>query len=186
MLLTHRFTRHARRGFSLLEIAVTITIITVSLAMFAQTMASSKKLDPIASESAIAASAARTVLEEMKNQDFGQLYRLYNALPGDDPGGAGTAPGSTFTVADLTPLMPGASVGTISFPTSSGQLREDMTDAQLGMPRDLDADGVVDDANHANDYLLLPIRIRIEWISKGTKNARRQFEMYTMFSSFRP
>jgi hypothetical protein len=61
-----------------------------------------------------------------------------------------------------------------------------MTDAQLGMPRDLDADGVVDDANHANDYLLLPIRIRIEWISKGTKNARRQFEMYTMFSSFRP
>lgn len=165
---------------------MTITIITVSLAMFAQTMASSKKLDPVASESAIAASAARTVLEEMKNQDFASLYALYNTSTADDPGGAGTAPGATFAVPELASVVPGGRAGTIVFPTNGPQLREDVNDKALGMPRDLNADGVVDNANHAGDYLLLPIRVRIEWIAKGTKSTQRHFEMYTMFTSFRP
>jgi type II secretory pathway pseudopilin PulG len=175
-----------RAAFSILEVAVTLTIVTVSLAMFAQTMASSKKLDPIASETAVAASSARTVLEEMKNQDFKKLFALYNADPTDDPSGPGTAPGATFAVPELTPLVPGGRAGTISFPVANGRLREDVVDGPLGMPRDLDADGNVDGTDHANDYVLLPIRIRIDWIAKGTKSMQRKFEIFTMYTSFRP
>jgi type II secretory pathway pseudopilin PulG len=170
----------------MLEVAVTLTIITVSLAMFAQTMASSRKLDPVASETAAAASAARTVLEEMKNRDFDQLFALYNADPTDDPDGAGTGPGATFAVPELTPLVPGARAGSISFPNTGGRLHEDVVDAPLGMPRDLNADDTVDNANHSDDYVLLPIRVRVDWIAKGTKGMQRHFEMFTMYTSFRP
>lgn len=170
----------------MLEVAVTITIVTVSLSMFAQTMASSKKLDPIASETAVAASAARTMLEEMKNREFKELFALYNADPSDDPDGAGTAPGSTFAVPELTPLVPGGRAGTIVFPVLDGQLRENVRDNPLCMPRDLNSDDTVDSADHSTDYILLPIRIRIDWIAKGTKATQRKFEMFTMYTSFRP
>lgn len=184
LLPLSRFRR--QHGFTLLEIAVTLTIVTVSLAMFVQTMASSKKLDPVASETAIAASAARSILEEMKNTDFHQLFALYNADPADDPGGAGTAPGPRFEVPELVPPAPGTPHGTVSFPTIAGQLREDVVDKPLSMPRDLNSSETIDSANHADDYVLLPIRVRVDWIAKGTKNGARKFEIFTMYTSFRP
>ena len=42
-------------------------------------------------------------------------------------------------------------------------LREDSADESLGMPRDLDGDKLVDSANHAADYVVLPVRVCIEW-----------------------
>jgi prepilin-type N-terminal cleavage/methylation domain-containing protein len=178
-------TSHPRQhGFTLLEVAVTIVIVTVSLSMFARTIASSKTLDPVATETAMAASAARTVLEEMRNQPFGDLFVLYNDVPGDDPAGAGTAPGAHFDVPELIPVTTGGHVGTIMFPSTSGMLREDFVDSVLGMPRDLNADGNVDSANHASDAVLIPIRIRLDWIPKGSKDARRRFEMFTMYARY--
>lgn len=175
-----------RRAFSLLEVAVTLTIVTVSLAMFAQTMAASRSLDPVASETAVAASAARTMLEEMKNRNFDELFALYNADASDDPDGSGTGPGPNFEVPDLTPLVPGGLAGRIVFPVDRGRLAEDVVDAALSMPRDLNSDDTVDALDHSTDYNLLPIRIRIDWIAKGTKNRQRKFEMFTMYTSFRP
>ena len=49
------------------------------------------------------------------------------------------------------------------FPTVSGQLREDVADAQLGTPMDLNGDGAIDGADHSGDYVLLPVRIRVRW-----------------------
>ena len=43
------------------------------------------------------------------------------------------------------------------------QLREDVVDASVGMPRDLNADGAVDAFDHADDYVLLPVSVRLEW-----------------------
>ena len=160
-----------------------LTIVTISLSMFARTMASSKSLDPIASETAVAASAARTLLEEMKAQPFDKLFALYNANPNDDPDGAGTAPGAHFAVPELR-AIPGTMVGTIIFPTIGGVLREDTVDAPLGMPRDLNASDIVETTDRAGDYVLLPVRIRLDWITKGTKDSRRNFEMFTMYARF--
>lgn len=160
-----------------------LTIVTISLSMFARTLASSKKLDPIASETAVAASAARTILEEMKSRPFADLFRLYNANPNDDPGGVGTAPGSTFAVPELK-AIPGTVVGTIVFPTIGGVLREDTVDAALGMPRDLNASDAIESTDRSGDYVLLPVRVRLDWIAKGSINSRRSFEMYTMYARF--
>jgi hypothetical protein len=39
------------------------------------------------------------------------------------------------------------------------------------MPRDLDGDGVVDALNHATNYVLLPVRVRVAW--RGVSGARQ-------------
>lgn len=46
---------------------------------------------------------------------------------------------------------------------SEWELREDFVHELLGMPRDLNGDGVADDRDHAHDYLLLPVEVRIQW-----------------------
>jgi type II secretory pathway pseudopilin PulG len=175
---------HEKCGFSIVEMVVVFAIVTVAISMFARTLASSKKLDPMATETTVAASASRTMLEKMKNHAFEDIFPLYNITPADDPGGAGTGPGPEFDVPGLTPIAPGRKCGTIIFPGDKPTLREDVDDAMLGLPRDLNADGVVDALDHAGDCTLLPIRIRVEWIMHGSKDTHRSFEMYTMFGRF--
>ena len=31
------------------------------------------------------------------------------------------------------------------------------------MPRDLNGDGVIDKENHAKDFLVLPVKVRVRW-----------------------
>jgi type II secretory pathway pseudopilin PulG len=177
-------TSPARRGFSIVEMVVVFAIVTIAMSMFARTLASSKKLDPVATETTVAANAARTMIEKMKNHPFEQVFALYNDVKSDDPDGAGTAPGNQFDVEGLTPLTPGGHCGTIVFPEKEGKLREDSEDQNLGMPRDLNADGIVDGIDHAGDSVILPIRVRVEWVMHGTKDTHRWFEMYTMFGRY--
>ena len=173
--------RGARSAFSLVELVVVLAIMTVAMAMFAQTMASSARLDPVAVETATAADAARTMFEKMRNHPFSERFALYNADPADDPGGANTAPGDHFNVPGLAPLGVEGIVGAINFPAFKGQLREDVLDADLGMPRDLNGDGIIDSADHAADCLILPVKIRLEWASKTGNNGKRSFSLFTMF-----
>jgi hypothetical protein len=62
------------------------------------------------------------------------------------------------------------------------ELREDLVDASLGMPRDLDGDNVIDDQDHALDYLILPVRIELEWLSSS---GVRRFTITTQLTDFR-
>lgn len=171
-----------RAGMTLIEILIVIAILTVSMTMFAQTLSASARLDPVANETMLAAEGARVQIEKMRAQPFEDVYALYDANPANDPGGAGTAPGDTFSIPGLSPATVGGVVGRVDFPTVSKQLRESSTDELLGMPRDLNGDGQIDSANHAGDYILLPIRVRVEWASKSGHLGRRSMEFYTMFS----
>ena len=74
--------------------------------------------------------------------------------------------------------------GQVIFPTRvgfPGALREDVVDAKLGMPRDLDGDGVIDTANHAGNYRLLPVIVRVRWRG-ATGNASA--ELRTMLGNY--
>src|SRR4051812_27036635 len=96
MRISCPITSPARRGFSIVEMVVVFAIVTIAISMFARTLASSKKLDPIATETTVAASGARTMIEQMKNHPFEQVFALYDDVKSNDPGGAGTAPGNQF------------------------------------------------------------------------------------------
>jgi len=166
----------------MVEVMVVFVVLTVAMAMFTSTMASTARQRMTKRESAIAAEAGRRMFEVMRAGIHAQTFARFNASPDDDPGGPGTAPGKDFAVAGLAPAAddPDGFVGEIVFPSAGPVLREDGEFVALGMPRDLDADGEVDDADHAGDYQLLPVMVRLRWQSRS---GPRQLEMFTLLAN---
>jgi len=201
-----------RAGLTIVEVVVALSVLVVAASIFCQTLLSTARVRQLNRDNALAADAARVVLERMRNEPFLEIYKGYNEDPKDDPGGNGTGPGHLFDVAGLEPLdgAPLGKVGRVTFPSmavqvtaSSGgggkkplggitdggtttvtewHLREDVADEGLGMPRDLNGNNVIDTANHSGDYLVLPVRVRIEW--KSGVGARR-FDIVTQLGDFR-
>jgi type II secretory pathway pseudopilin PulG len=179
-----------RRGFAFAELVVVMAVMLVAVSIFSSTVVSTARQRNINRENAIAADAARTAIELMRNEDFDKRYALFNPDPMDDPDGPGTAPGALFAVPGLN-VIPGTlgnMAGRIELPVvdTSGmggpfQLREDVVDPEMGLPRDLSGDSVVDSADHALDYMLLPVRVTIEW--QGV-TGRRRFQMFSLLVDF--
>jgi hypothetical protein len=162
---------------------------TIAVSLFSTMVFTTSRQRVANHEYPIATEAVRTLLEGMRNQDFDDVYALYNADPADDPGGPGTAPGHRFAIEGLDPVegSPDGLIGEVFFPTfvnAGGQLelREDVVEESLGMPRDLNGDSIVDEVDHAQDYTLLPIRVEVDW--EGRYGARH-LEIYTMLAEFK-
>jgi hypothetical protein len=196
---------------TLIEVIITLSILVVASSIFCQMLLAGRRMRQTNRENALAADAARVVVERMHNAPFLNVYRDYNEDPKDDPLGNGTGPGSTFAVEGLEPVdgSPHGHVGRIYLPSRSVEvqadggagggklgamggggagatviewhLREDIEDDSLGLPRDLNGNNIVDEADHSSDYILLPVRIRIEWRSG---NATRRFELTTQLCDF--
>jgi type II secretory pathway pseudopilin PulG len=174
---------------TMVELVLVLGILGMAFGMLTSTMVANARQRHINRETAIAVEAARDIFERMRNEDFDQIFALYNAQAADDPAGPGSAPGNVFDVADLD-LPPGTqrpAVGEVVLPAlqspgGAWQLREDFDDAELGMPRDLNGDSMIDDADHAFDCMLLPVRVELEW--DGVYGARR-LSVSTLLADFR-
>jgi type II secretory pathway pseudopilin PulG len=166
---------------TLVELAVSITVLAFALCAAASTVITTGALNQKNHETEVARRAAENMIEVLRNTDFARVFPSYNSSPADDPGGAGTAPGNLFAVTGLTPLpgAPGGVAGQIFFPSAGPALVETVTEPSRGMPRDLNSDGVIDAANHVGDNRVLPVRVRIQWKSK---NGPRTVELSTLLS----
>jgi type II secretory pathway pseudopilin PulG len=156
-------------GFTLVEVCVAATMLAIAISGLLGVMLAGMSLDRVNRESAIAQQAARAALEQLQGVPFGEVFASYNGWAGDDGGLTLAARGAGFVVAGLDP-QPGDAdgwCGEVLFPTTlvgaAPQLREDVVDDPWGMPRDLNGDGLVDAADHSNDYRLLPVRVRVRW-----------------------
>jgi len=176
----------AQEGFTLVELMIVIAIIVVAFLAMSQTLVSSMQLTGVNKESALATDGLRDTMETLQGvQDFGTVFALYNDNPLDDPGIAGSAPGSNFAVAGLQAVDgdPDGLPGEIVFPTLLNQLREDLAIPELGMPRDLNGDGLVDSLDHGDpaltDYRILPVLLRLHWKGSGVE---RTMEIRTLLA----
>ncbi len=167
----------------MLELIFAIAVLLIGLLGYSRTLAESAELEDLNRETAIATGAARQVVEAIYGAPFDEAYARYNSEPADDAALSGPAPGNLFAVDGLE-LVPGdadGNQGEILFPTQPGggglELREDLNQGELGMPRDLDLDGVVDGNDHSLDYQLLPVLVRIQWQGAGRQ---REFEVRTL------
>ena len=163
-----------------------MTVFSIVILGFSRALISSMHASQKTRELDRATQAANEVLERIEAEAFAQAFRRFNADPADDPGGAGTAPGASFAVTGLSALPDDADglAGEVIFPSPGGapsQLREDVILPELGMPRDLDGNGVIDAANHALDYTLLPVLIRVRWCSAS---GPAFFELRTMLGNY--
>lgn len=208
-----------------LELLVVMVVMSAAVAMFANMVMHTARQRGINRENSIAANAARTQVELMRNEDFRDIFALYNGDPSDDPDGAGTAPGDVFAVQGLTTLETEPLAGRILFPcvtvprvegtwgmttldttaiklldptagistgggdpgggeetgTTHHVLREDYLDLRFGMPRDLNGDSLIDNVDHSEDYLVLPVHVQIRW--RGSFGPR-QHDLYTQIALF--
>lgn len=172
-----RAPRGRRAGFTLIEVMVAILVLTVAVQILSSTVTASISYSRVKRERGLAVVAATNVIEEMHALPFFDVYATYNGNAADDPFGAGTAPGSRFDVPGLDPVDGAASVGRVEFPERNGMLCETVVDERLGTPRDLNGDMLIDGADRAEDHLVLPVVIVVEWKSKL---GNRRFEIATM------
>lgn len=163
---------HRRKagGFTLAEVAMASAVLTIAAGGLMSSIVASMALNRVNNETALAQAYARRAIERMQGVDFAQVFATFNANPTDDPAGVGTAPGANFEAFGLEPLPLDVDgrPGEITFPAVDiggvWQLREDVNDPALGMPRDLNGDGLPPDAlDHAADYRVLPVRVRVQW-----------------------
>ena len=167
-----------RAGFTLVEIMISAIVLVLGLLGFVRVIAASVGASSRNQESNQAIQAARAKIEEIQTADFADLFRLYNAVAGDDPAGAGTAPGATFTVPGLQadPNDPDGIVGQVLLPAMLGaggvwEVREDFQSNSLGTPRDLSGDGIIDQLDHSLDYGVLPVQVSLQW--RGVRGVSR-------------
>jgi hypothetical protein len=59
------------------------------------------------------------------------------------------------------------------------ELREDVVDTDLGLPRDLNGDGAIDGADHSADYRILPVRVTVSWTGQ---NGVRSMDFVTVLT----
>lgn len=175
-----------RSGFTLVEVSLAIGIGAIAALGFTQSIIKSMVASNSEREITVASEAARQVIETMKGLPLDEVFLTYNDNQWDDPGEIGSAPGAHLEVVGLEALTndeDGMPLEVI-FPVQwSGmlrpELREDVVAPWLGMPRDLNADGEIDSVDHALDYRLLPVLIRVQW--RGSSGPAR-IELRTMLA----
>lgn len=171
----------ARSGLTMVELMIAVVILTLCCGMLTSTISATNLHRTANAERAVAAEAARGVVEDMHNWNFGAVYTTYNDDPTDDPDGEGTAPGRHFHVEGLVAASDDADghVGEIIMPSSGAELLENETNEGLGMPRDLNGDMKIDGEDHVLDHIVLPVRVVVRWEGKG---GSRTFELFTMLA----
>jgi prepilin-type N-terminal cleavage/methylation domain-containing protein len=144
--------RGTRSGFTLTEIALAVAVFGLVAGSTVYSLLHAKYLSWTNRERGIALEAAQSAMEQVRGDDFRNAFANFNG-------------GTNFAVPGLNviPGDPDGFVGEIFFPGDGVQLLENFVDRELGMPRDLDLDGTIDGADHAPDYEVLPVRVRVQW-----------------------
>lgn len=152
-------------GWTMIEMMLAITLLSIGLLAASRAILQTSTVTETLRETSLATAEGRRVIETLQATPLTDVFRMFNADPLDDPGGAGTAPGAAWAVDGLDPLPDDADglVGEIVLPTQGGAIREDVVDSQLGTPRDLNGDGLIDAADHSLDCRILPVRVRLRW-----------------------
>ena len=139
-------------------------LLAVGAASVLLTMVYGLQLDGTNRETSAASRGARAVLEQIRAEDLADVLTLYNADASDDPDGAGSAPGDAFGITFLERTAGATSPGSVVLPfDTDGVVRETADLPELGFPRDLNGDGVLDADDRSADLLVLPVIVRVRW-----------------------
>lgn len=171
-----RAARRARAGFTLIELAVAISILMIGIVSVLSASSRMHSLRQSNRERTLAQNAVRSLAERMHAAAHGFSDEpstwSRNLVETYAPGGAF---GDAFAVAGLTPVDGEANVGSIRVFT-------DETDAdgtlgvELGMPRDLNGDGDREDTDVADGARLLPVVLTLRWRGeRGVHQMRHGF-----------
>jgi hypothetical protein len=160
---------------SLVEVMVSLLVVTVATYILTYTIMASVAHSGSKREKNIAVEAATNMIERLRACPPQDVFSLYNTVGTDDPYGATTGPGDTFDVPGLEPQRDARGnpipIGQILMPGNGAVLDESLTDAQFGLPRDLDGSMFIETGDCSNRYIFLPVIVRIQYRGKlGDRN----------------
>jgi Tfp pilus assembly protein PilV len=160
----------AEAGFTLLEVGLAIVVLLVGLMALSASALRIQGLARAARERMCAQNAMRAKAEEIRSisraglsDPLGWGVHVTTAIPAL----------ATFQVEGLTPVAGQASVGTITLVTDE-TATDDALGVELGMPRDLDGDGLVSNNNVAVTARLLPVLLEVRWTSQSGEQKAKQ------------
>ncbi len=168
-------------GFTLLELLMAMSLFSVVAAAMMACFSRCSTSDVSSDENITARSAATRIMDSIRDyasSSFEDTFAYYNSDPFDDPDGYGTAAGGVFTVEELSSAEETASAQ-IQFPEVDGYLREDVDDPDLGLPKDLNGDGIIGEEPVDSTYKLLPVRVVITWSGVG---GQRTYSVVTVIT----
>ncbi|MEQ8764182.1 MAG: hypothetical protein RL885_09655 [Planctomycetota bacterium] len=161
-------------GTSAVEVLMAITTFAIAFLTLAAMTTTAKSQTKMNAERRVALEAAQEQIEQLKNTPFEAVYRLFDGSAHND--GALQSPGDQFDVEGLEPSPDDTDgrCGRIILPTRvpppDGEgnqpppyLWERFSDVKLGLPADLDGDGLIDDSPKDGSYMHLPVRVEVRW-----------------------
>ena len=158
----------ARSGFTIVETAVAATVLVIGVMGLLASVTAGDRLINSNRETRLAYTSAQAQRAEMQALPIATVFTSYNSSNLDNPTGGIASPGANFTLHGLTacPTSPNGQGGSVQFPSMDGvTLRESMVDAALGMPRDLDGDGVISSTALSKPPMVLPVVVTVRWMS---------------------
>lgn len=156
-----------KKGFTLLEMMLALSVLAVALVAMIDSMMSAGKLETVLRDKRMVRDGINQTINSMRAVDFASLL---------------TYP-TSFDITDIRPQTGQAHVGTITFftnETGAGMVPEDLT--SLGFPRDLNANGNMTDTN-VTTYVILPAKIEVKWNS-GNEHDQKGYASYTHYCIF--
>ncbi len=151
-----------------------MTFLVIGLLSLTTTSLAVHALRKVDGERHLANRALKRAAEDIQSYSNAQLgavggwsLAMVNAYA---PGGA---IGDTFDIQGLTPWEGEASCGSIQVVTDETARDADL-EVLLGMPRDLDSDGLTDNTDVSGTAGLLPVVIRIRWQGVSGQREVRQ------------
>jgi type II secretory pathway pseudopilin PulG len=165
--MSRRRKSRPESGMTLIEIIIGLGVLVIAVLGVMSALVSASRIDEATAEQVRAMNGIRSTIETMKQTTYGEIWRRYNSNGADDPGGANTAPGANFAVTGLRAQAGDADgmPGRIFFPELAGNLSETVIEARLGMTasKDLNGDGDTVDVNVNTTYMILPVRVVVDW-----------------------
>ncbi len=149
----------ARQGFAITDAVVAMLLMTVAVGGLAGSVAFGLKLHRTNQESAVAEQGARAILAQLRETDFDGIFAQYAAAPDIEIEGLNPRPDD-----------PDGMVAKLLFPVDEAnplKLAENADLPALGCPRDLDGDGDTDSVGTTDNYIILPVTLRVEWRGTG-------------------
>lgn len=182
-----RATRGVQQGFSLVDVMVASTImLIVVLGHVASTMAQHELARDERTRSSMLRTAGRFVERLRSDEDWAGLYarlRLHQSQAASRglqdarlTDGRPTYAPSTYITGFTAP--PGFTV-LVDVPhapdvvTGDHVLREDVTDAELLLPSDLNGDGIISEQARDHDYEFLPLKTIFRWRAPDQERAQQ-------------
>lgn len=161
--------RAVRSGFTVLEMAVTMSVLMVALYALTSTVWRLHDLSRANKERRVAEDALRSMCEAIHSisaaaraEPASWARTLTNAF------GPEGRPGERFDVPELTPRDGMESVGSVWIVTDETVSDKDIG-FELGLPRDLDGDGAATNTDVSQTATVLPVVLRLRWKSAASE-----------------